>query len=72
MSTAIIQSTYEHLEQLDEQVDLATSAFYRHLAQNIIADLEIGLTHRQLIADRLNIINQRLANQNANLEEHSY
>ncbi len=59
MSIASIQTTYEHLSILDQE-DLETSAYYRQLAQEILADRDVSFDWRQLIADRLNEANQLL------------
>jgi hypothetical protein len=59
MSIAAIQTTYDRLSILD-QVDLETSAYYRRMAQEILADLNISFNWRQMIADRLNEANQLL------------
>jgi hypothetical protein len=57
MSIASIQMTYEHLGRLDIEDDCETSAFYRQLAQDILADLNVSFRWRQMIADRLNEAN---------------
>ncbi len=59
MSIASIQMTYDRLSILD-QVDIETSAYYRQIAQEIIADLNVSFDWRQMIADRLNEANQLL------------
>jgi hypothetical protein len=59
MSIASIQTTYEHLSILDQE-DLETSAHYRQLAQEILADRDVSFDWRQMIADRLNEANQLL------------
>jgi uncharacterized membrane protein len=41
-------------------VDIAQSAFYRELAQEVLADSSISLSWRQAIADRLNQANNLL------------
>jgi hypothetical protein len=53
------QIVYENLSML-ERVDIATSAFYRQLAQDALGDPEVSLAWRQAIADRLNQANYRL------------
>lgn len=53
------QIAYDNLRLL-EQVDIATGAFYRQLAQEVLADLNISLSWRQAIADRLNRANHLL------------
>jgi hypothetical protein len=55
------QVVYEKLDQLD-QVDLTTSAEYRELAQDILADRDIDCDMREAIADRLNQANHQLIN----------
>ncbi len=53
------QAAYDNLRQL-EHVDVATSAFYRQLAQEVLANSEVSLSWRQAIADRLNQANHLL------------
>ncbi len=53
------QTVYENLKFL-EDVDVASSAFYRQLAQDILADPKVTLVWRQAISDRLNRANHRL------------
>jgi uncharacterized membrane protein len=53
------QSVYDNLRLL-EHVDVASSAFYRQLAQEVLADPKVTLTWRQAIADRLNRANHLL------------
>ncbi|PZU96680.1 MAG: hypothetical protein DCE90_08485 [Pseudanabaena sp.] len=55
------ETVYENLNQLD-QVDLTTSAEYREMAQDVLADVEINKDVREAIADRLNQANQQLTN----------
>jgi Fe2+ or Zn2+ uptake regulation protein len=55
------QTVYENLNQLD-QVDLTTSAEYREMAQDVLADSDINKDVREAIADRLNEANQQLTN----------
>ncbi|MEE3718264.1 hypothetical protein V2H45_16110 [Tumidithrix elongata RA019] len=54
------QLVYDNLSLL-EQVDLVTSAIYRQLAQEILADPDVSLTWQQAIADRLNQANRLLS-----------
>ncbi len=53
------QTVYENLNQLD-QVDLTTSAEYREMAQDVLADSDVNCDVREAIADRLNQANQQL------------
>ena len=53
------QTVYENLNQLD-QVDLTTSAEYREMAQDVLADSDVNCDVRSAIADRLNQANQQL------------
>lgn len=53
------QTVYDNLKML-ERVDVATSAFYRQLAQDALGDPEVSLAWRQAIADRLNQANYLL------------
>jgi hypothetical protein len=53
------QTVYDNLKML-EHVDIATSAFYRQLAQDALGDPEVSLAWRQAIADRLNQANYLL------------
>jgi truncated hemoglobin YjbI len=55
------ETVYENLNQLD-QVDLTTSAVYREMAQDVLADIDINKDVREAIADRLNQANQQLTN----------
>ncbi|ELS33438.1 MULTISPECIES: hypothetical protein [Pseudanabaena] len=55
------ETVYENLNQLD-QVDLTTSAVYREMAQDVLADPEVNFNVREAIADRLNQANQQLIN----------
>jgi len=55
------ETVYENLNQLD-QVDLTTSAVYREMAQDVLADVDINKDVREAIADRLNQANQQLTN----------
>lgn len=54
------KTVYHNLRLLD-RVDVSTSAFYRELAQEVLADAEVSLVMRQAIADRLNQANRDLA-----------
>lgn len=53
------KAVYHNLRLLD-QVDTATSAQYRQMAQEALADPDLSLTWRQAIANRLNQANHRL------------
>jgi hypothetical protein len=53
------QTAYDNLRLL-EQVDVAISALYRQLAQEVLANSEVSLSWRQAIADRLNQANHML------------
>jgi hypothetical protein len=53
------QTIYDNLKML-ERVDVATSALYRQLAQDVLGDPEVSLAWRQAIADRLNQANYLL------------
>lgn len=53
------QTAYDNLKLL-EQVDVVTSASYRQLAQEILADPSVSLKWRQAISDRLNYANYLL------------
>jgi hypothetical protein len=55
------ETVYENLNQLD-QVDLTTSAVYREMAQEVLADSGVNRDVREAIADRLNQANQQLIN----------
>ena len=59
------QVTYDHLSLLD-QVDTAESALYREEAQDILGDLDVSLSWRQAIADRLSQANHLLAMRTVN------
>lgn len=53
------KTVYHNLRLLD-RVDIATSASYRELAQEVIADSQVSLVWRQAIANRLNRANHLL------------
>lgn len=53
------KTAYDNLRLL-EHVDVATSAVYRQLAQEVLADPKVSLNWRQAIAERLNRANHRL------------
>lgn len=57
-----IRQVYSNLKQLDE-VDVETSALYRRRAQDVLAQSEISLGRRQVIARRLMQANQLLGMQ---------
>ncbi|MBD2148565.1 hypothetical protein H6F44_00225 [Pseudanabaena sp. FACHB-1277] len=59
------QTVFENLNQLD-QVDLTTSAEYREMAQDVLADSHIDCNLREAIAERLNQANQQLINNTVN------
>jgi hypothetical protein len=65
------ESAYEHLNLL-ERVDSAKSAFYRELAQAILADQSVCLEWRLAIADRLNQANQMLGMLTVGSNDDSY
>ncbi|MEA5464392.1 hypothetical protein [Leptothoe sp. PORK10 BA2] len=54
------KTVYENLNDL-EKVDVVTSARYRQLAQEVLADLTVSETLRQNIAERLQQANHLLA-----------
>ncbi|HEY9825205.1 MAG TPA: hypothetical protein V6D19_07140 [Stenomitos sp.] len=56
----ISPKTIYHNLRLLEQVDSTTSAVYREMAQEALADPDLSLTWRQAIANRLNQANHRL------------
>lgn len=72
MSIASMQMTYDHLGRLDSEDDTETSAFYRQLAQDILADLNISFRWRQMIADRLNEANISLGMKVVGTDDDSY
>lgn len=53
------KTAYDNLGLL-ESVDAATSAIYRQLAQEVLADPDVKLTWRVAIAERLNQANHLL------------
>lgn len=59
------QTVYDNLTLL-EQVDKVSSAQYRQMAQDILADPEVSLQWREAIAERLNQANRQLGLQTAN------
>lgn len=62
---------YENLKLL-EQVDVATSALYREMAQEVLADPQVSLFWRQAIADRLNKANNLLGMKTVGTDDDSY
>ncbi len=54
-----LQTVYDNLELVD-RVDATTSATYRQLAQEVLADPDIDLDWRKAISDRLNQVNHEL------------
>ena len=52
---------YQHLEQLDDEADVTTSAVYREEAQEVLADNEVSLNWREKISERLSEANNNLA-----------
>jgi hypothetical protein len=54
------KTVYHNLRLLD-RVDIATSAFYRQLAQEVLADSQVSLVLRQAISHRLECANRNLA-----------
>jgi hypothetical protein len=67
----ISPKTVYHNLGLLEQVDSTTSAYYRQMAQEALADSDLSLTWRQAIANRLNKANHRLEMQLA-IDNDSY
>ena len=57
-----IRTVYSNLKRIDE-VDTATSALYRRRAQEVLAEPDISLARRQVIARRLMQANQFLGMQ---------
>ena len=54
------ETVYKNLNLL-EKVDVVTSAVYRQLAQETLANPRIDLKLREMIAERLSQANNRLA-----------
>ncbi len=63
-----LYTLYSYLEVMEE-FDLVTSAFYRQIAQEVLASPEIDLSIRQAIAERLNLANQILARKSLENED---
>lgn len=59
MNTPSPRTVYHNLRLL-EQVNAATSAVYRQLAQEVIADPNVDMVWRQAIANRLHQANHQL------------
>lgn len=59
MMTVSLRTVYANLKRIDE-VDVETSALYRQRAQEVLAQSEISLMRRQVIARRLMQANQFL------------
>ena len=62
------KTVYENLDEL-EKADVVTSACYRQLAQDVLADPDVNETLRQDIADRLQQANHLLAINNVEGDE---
>lgn len=62
------RQVYSNLRKID-RVDLATSALYRELAQDVLATPGISLAMKQAIADRLNQANRQLGMQSSGSED---
>jgi hypothetical protein len=54
------QTTYNYLNELDQERNDTKNALYRQLAIDILADTDVSLDWRQAIADRLNEANNML------------
>lgn len=54
-----IRTVYANLKRIDE-VDISTSALYRQRAQEVLAQSDLSLARRQVIARRLMQANQFL------------
>ena len=65
------QTAFDNLRLL-ETVDVASSAFYRQLAQEVLADPKVSLNWRQAIADRLMQANHLLGMQTVGDSDDSY
>jgi hypothetical protein len=63
--TLPVRKVYSELKHIDE-VDSATSALFRQHAQEVLAETEISLARRQVIAKRLMQANQFLGMQTVN------
>ncbi len=59
-----IRQVYSNLKHIDE-VDVETSALYRQRAQDVLAQSDISLGRRQVIAQQLMQANQLLGMQTA-------
>ncbi|EKQ66699.1 hypothetical protein OsccyDRAFT_4489 [Leptolyngbyaceae cyanobacterium JSC-12] len=65
------QTAYDNLRLL-ESVDIVSSAFYRQLAQDVLADSRVSLRWRQAIADRLTEANHLLGMRSIDGQDDSY
>lgn len=65
MATISPQLAYTNLKLLDD-VNTTSSALYRELAQEVLADPKVSLGWRQAIADRLNHANNLLTMRTVN------
>jgi hypothetical protein len=68
--TVPLRTVYANLKRIDE-VDVETSALYRQRAQEVLAQSDINLARRQVIARRLMQANQFLG-MNATNQGDSY
>ena len=71
MRSVAPQTVYDNLRLL-ETVDTSSSAFYRQLAQDVLANPEVSLNWRQAIADRLTQANHLLGMQETAGRDDSY
>jgi hypothetical protein len=72
MLLASPQTTYDYLNELDQERNDSKNAFYRQMALDILADTGISLDWRQAIADRLNEANNLLGMVEVGSNDDSY
>lgn len=68
MDTTLPRKVYHNLRLLDH-VNAATSALYRQMAQDILADPDVDLAWRQAIAHRLSDANLELERKTVGKED---
>lgn len=66
------QTTYDYLNELDQERNDTKNAFYRQMALDVLADTAISLDWRQAIADRLNEANNLLGMVEVGTNDDSY
>ena len=69
MTTYSPDKVYENLEQLERGIDPVLKAVYRQQAVETLADVDVSLSWRQAIAQRLDQANRLLVLNNVDAED---